>query len=361
METCDPAFRLFPLGICAGVEKMSLSFNDKILTRKPVQVMGLRVLLTLAVVVSGFSAEKSWATCSAPSGTLNFPNPLAVQRDAPVGAVIATATLKTTITCNASGNDPGWAWNVYPSSRNVDYGASSITNVRLTNVPGIGIRWSNHSDTTGTTSIWSRKSLNDGTGHRGIPSVGNSVFTDTFELIKLGAVSSTKSPSWVLDYDYKNRSNVGKGKLYSTTATSRDMQVVACSVMQASIPINMGAVKIAEFSGVGSTVREKPIEIPLDCDAKTKVNVTLDGVRHSSGAAGVLALSPSASQVVATGVGLQLLYNNKAVIFGTPIAAGVASNDGAYTIPLVARYYQTANTITEGQANSTATFTMSYQ
>ena len=361
MEACGPASHLFPLGICAGVEEMILTFNDKVLTGKPVRLIGLRALLTLTVVVSAFSAETSWAKCSASSGTLNFPDPIAVQRDAPVGAVIATATLKTTITCDEAGNTPGYSWNVYPSSRNADYGASSISNVRLTNVPGIGIRWSNLSDGTGTVSIWSRKSLNDESGGRGVRPTGSTLFTDTFELIKLGAVSSNKSPSWVLDYDYKNANNVGQGKLYSTTATNRNMQVVACSVLQASIPINMGVVKLAEFSGVGSTVREKPIEIPLDCDAKTKVNVTLDGVRHSSGAAGVLALSPSASQVVATGVGLQLLYNNKAVIFGTPIAAGVASNDGAYTIPLVARYYQTDNTITEGQANSTATFTMSYQ
>ena len=340
---------------------MSLCFSCTFLMSKPVQPIGLRVLLMLAVLVGAFNADKSWATCSAYSKTLDFPTPLVVQRDAPVGAVIAAVTVKTTITCNGNGNTPGAAWYVYPASTNLDHGASSITNVRRTNIPGIGIRWSNLNEFTGTTSIWSRKSLNDGTGARGIKPTGGTLFTDTFELIKLSAVTSTVSPSWVLDYSYKNLNNVGKGKLYSNTATSRNMQVVACSVRQTAIPINMGAVKITEFSGVGSTVREKPIEIPLDCDANTKVNVTLEGVRHNSGAAGVLALSPSASQVVATGVGLQLLYNNKAVTFGTPIAAGVASNDGAYTVPLVARYYQTANTITEGQANSTATFTMSYQ
>uniref|UniRef100_UPI001BD16A49 hypothetical protein n=1 Tax=Vibrio cholerae TaxID=666 RepID=UPI001BD16A49 len=47
MEACGLASHLFSLGICAGVEEMSLSFNDKILTGKPVQVIGLRALLTL--------------------------------------------------------------------------------------------------------------------------------------------------------------------------------------------------------------------------------------------------------------------------------------------------------------------------
>ncbi|MBK5413468.1 fimbrial protein [Pseudomonas sp. TH31] len=243
----------------------------------------------------------------------------------------------------------------------MDQGSSTITDVRRTNIPGIGIRWSNHSDVTGTTAIWTQKSLNDGSAPRGIRGIGTSVFTDTFELIKLGDITSAVSPSWVLDYAYRGQNNVDRGRLYSNTASARNMQIVACSVTNTSIPIDMGRAKISEFSGVSSTARERSVIIPLDCDANTRVNITLDGTPHSSGAAGVLALNPSPTQTVASGVGVQLLHNGAPVTFRTPIAAGTAVIDGAYSIPLTARYYQTADPITEGQANSTATFTMSYR
>ncbi|CDF92583.1 Fimbrial adhesin [Pseudomonas sp. SHC52] len=87
--------------------------------------------------------------------------------------------------------------------------------------------------------------------------------------------------------------------------------------------------------------------------------MTLDGTRHSSGVTGVLALN-SASTTVATGLGLQLLYKNTAVALGTPIAVGTTTSSGAYNIDLTARYYQTGAKVTAGQANSTATFTMTY-
>lgn len=339
---------------------MSLIFSDKYLANKPVNKIGFRTISTLAITISIFSIDESWALCAAPSSTLNFPTPIIVQRDTPVGAVLATANVVTTITCDGTGNVGTASWFVFPAATNIDNGPSTISEVRRTNIPGIGIRWSNHSDNTGTISVWTRKSLNDGSGARGIFGTGNSVFTDTFELIKIGDVTSTVSPSWVLDYAYRGSNNINRGRLYSNTARVRDMQVVACSVTNTSIPINMGLVKISEFSGIGSTSRENSFEIPLDCDANTKVTVRLDGTMHSSGAAGVLALNNS-PEPVATGVGLQLLYNNAPVAFGTPIAAGTAASDGAYSIPFIARYYKTAGVITEGNANSTATFTMSYQ
>ena len=37
------------------------------------------------------------------------------------------------------------------------------------------------------------------------------------------------------------------------------------------------------------------------------------------------------------------------------------SKDGSYVLPYTARYYQTGNTVTPGQANGTATFTLDYR
>lgn len=135
---------------------------------------------------------------------------------------------------------------------------------------------------------------------------------------------------------------------------------VACSVTNTAIQVPMGNVRPNEFSGPGSSAGEKDFNVPLNCDAGTRVNITLEGTADSSGVAGVLALNPSSTATVAKGVGLQLLRSNAPVRLGTPIAVGTVASAGPYTIPLVARYYQTAPTIVGGQANSTATFTMTY-
>lgn len=326
------------------------------------KILGLRTLSMLILAIGVFRVEDSWALCSASSSTVIFPAPITIQRDTPVGEVVATNTITTVINCDNAGNGAGWSWTVHPAAANVDLGPSSVSNVRLTNVSGIGIRWTNNNDNSPNEAIWTRKSLNDTSGGRGIRGNGRTVFTDRFELIKLGPVASVISPSWTLAYGYfGNANNIDRGRLFGYTASGQSLKVVACSVYIDVISINMGDVRKTEFTGVGSSVREMPVKISLGCDANTKVNVTLSGTPHSSGAAGVLALTPSATHPVATGVGLQLLYNNAAVTFGMPIAAGVAANSGAYSIPLTARYYQTAGTITEGQANSTATFTMSYR
>ncbi|MDY7536300.1 fimbrial protein [Pseudomonas sp. Bout1] len=136
---------------------------------------------------------------------------------------------------------------------------------------------------------------------------------------------------------------------------------VACSVTNTSIPVPMGDIPRTSFTGVGSSSPEKSFSIPLNCDATTRVNVTLDGTRHSSGIAGLLALDPSASDTVASGVGLQLLFKSAPVSLGSPIAVGTVASDGAYSVPFTARYYQTGATVGGGKANSTATFTMTYQ
>ncbi|MDB5768852.1 MAG: Fimbrial protein [Collimonas fungivorans] len=136
---------------------------------------------------------------------------------------------------------------------------------------------------------------------------------------------------------------------------------LSCSVSNAVVSVPLGEVNLNKFTGPGSTV-ETPgsnFNVALDCDAGARVNITLDGIADSSGAPGVLALSP-ASGTVAQGAGVQLLHSNTPVTFGAPIAAGAAAVDGNYNIPLMARYYQTAASVKPGVANSTVTFTMTY-
>lgn len=86
-------------------------------------------------------------------------------------------------------------------------------------------------------------------------------------------------------------------------------------------------------------------------------------------AAGVVALSPGTKdQPAATGVGLQLSTTGEGA--GTPVQfdkvmpTGIEPepiNDATYRFELHARYYQTGDAVTPGQANSAVMFTIDYQ
>nr|WP_263859113.1 fimbrial protein [Shewanella algae] len=140
---------------------------------------------------------------------------------------------------------------------------------------------------------------------------------------------------------------------------STNVQVLSCQVDASAVNVPMGSISKKEFSGVGSTSAEQLFTISLRCDAGTKVNLTLDAIKDASGRAGVIALSDVANK--ATGVGVELRYNNSPVTFGQMLPVATVASSGDYLIPLQARYYQTAPTVTPGVANAVATFTMTYQ
>ena len=79
----------------------------------------------------------------------------------------------------------------------------------------------------------------------------------------------------------------------------------------------------------------------------------------------VMALSNATAPGTATGMGIQVVDANESPVgFGTTRASGLslAAVDGrSYTIPLKARYMQTAADVTAGTANGQATVTFIYQ
>ncbi len=140
---------------------------------------------------------------------------------------------------------------------------------------------------------------------------------------------------------------------------------VACSVTTNPVNVSLGNHGKSEFSGVGTTTAWQTFNIGLDCDAGAKINVRID---PSAGAAGsltdVMKLDDASSSSTATGIGVQLWYQpngGSAVVFGQETYYWTSGNGGAETVQLKARYYQTAQTITPGTANATATFTLTYK
>lgn len=142
---------------------------------------------------------------------------------------------------------------------------------------------------------------------------------------------------------------------YSGNVTVRNE---TCTVSNSSINVPLGIHSQAEFGGVGTTTKDFPFAINLNCDKDANVNIRIDGSPDSSGSRGVLALTKSSDS--ASGIGAQLLYNGAPITLQQEMPINSSTPAGLFSIPFTARYYQTQDKIVQGAANATATFTMIY-
>lgn len=118
-------------------------------------------------------------------------------------------------------------------------------------------------------------------------------------------------------------------------------------------------------SGVGQTSAMTPFTINLNCEALLSGNFNVmmqfDGTAAGDySEAGVLALNTSST---ASGVGVQLLNESQQpVSLASPFRVASWPLATAFiSVPLYARYYQIADTVTPGSANAVVQYTISYQ
>ncbi|WP_260427086.1 fimbrial protein [Burkholderia stagnalis] len=150
-----------------------------------------------------------------------------------------------------------------------------------------------------------------------------------------------------------------------------DPQVPTCRVTTPAITVPLGNVPASTFTGVGSVSTGKPVNIVLECSGGntgtfTNVYTTLTDHTNPGNVSDTLSL---ATDSTATGLGIQVLNGSTVIKYGPDSSAAGNTNqwkageagNGTFTIPLTARYVQTAPKITPGTANGLATFTMSYQ
>ena len=147
-------------------------------------------------------------------------------------------------------------------------------------------------------------------------------------------------------------------------------QKPTCRVTTPSLAMPLGQVPSRDFKGVGSSAGSVSRDITLDCAGGTggilDVWITVTDQTEPGNRSNQLSLTRNSH---ARGVALQLLSGDRLVSYG-PDSSGVGNpnqwqvantGNGALTIPLTARYVQTASTIKPGTANGLASFTLSYR
>ncbi|HFV9237140.1 TPA: spore coat protein U domain-containing protein [Enterobacter mori] len=288
------------------------------------------------------------AGCTAASNPIDYLDfgSVIVQRDAPVGSVIATKTLPSSIVLDSCDNSQDYGYQLLNYNGGV---ASSIPNVYLTNITGVGV------------SVMASSYYTNPAAQRG-PFANGYVTTQPIvvSLYKLQQISSGNLA-------------LGQVAVFKDSAgrLARDMRIsggrvtqVACSISTPSLIFPIGDVLATSFGSTVGTVpsgAQNTQNLGLNCDNGANINVSLNGTQNPDvGTTSVLALTNQGGADVAKGVGVQILYNGSPLLLNNRIVMKQSSG-GQETFPITARYYQTKTAVTTGKANASATLDLTYQ
>lgn len=296
-------------------------------------------------------------------------NDVTVQRDIPVGTAI-TDTISSP-TANSWSNCSNYVVGV--KSYLVDSGyKDGARKIFKTNIPGVGIEIGGYglqSNGFNTTKYVGEQPYNAGlAGNDWVEIVGlygccvNASATGYVKLFKIGDITSgvlTGKYGAFIVGNINNLSDWGAEVAlnFSTTTVTQ----VKCSITSQGLTLPIGNVPTNEFGNSPGTAAAKTVteDLGLNCDAGTNINVKLSGIQNADSTdPSILALSPGEGN--ATGVGVQLLYNDKPLELNKLLNLKT-STGGVESFPITARYIQTKDTVTAGAANATATLNITYQ
>lgn len=142
----------------------------------------------------------------------------------------------------------------------------------------------------------------------------------------------------------------------------------SCSVTTNPVSVNLGTVNTQDFkTTIGSYTGSDPQEFNIGFNCTTSgmpVSISITGGVAAATIAQTLNGIMGLTSGGATGVGIQILDSTRSSPFPLGEINNVISSSisGVQNVKLYARYVQIPNkTITSGQANATATFTVTYQ
>ncbi|WP_170265344.1 fimbrial protein [Comamonas kerstersii] len=239
--------------------------------------------------------------------------------------------------------------------------APGFTNVYKTNVPGVGVRF-------GITKGWNGGyyiAPNSVTANVYQPNSSSQQYRRVQYVVidQVGQGTINQTPYMIVTYSgtcfptASYRADIKEGVSVITPHT--------CAVLSNRVNVTLPDVQAIDLKNANSTAGDTNFSIGLNCTAGSKVYVTLTDKNDVGNRGSVLTLDKSST---ASGVGIEILMNQKAVKFGpdSPVAGTVNQmlvGDAApslTSIPFTARYISKGN-VKGGTVSATATFTMSYQ
>lgn len=330
-----------------------------------------RVLSGLLMLASLFLTGQAWAVCyySAPRmdlGIINLnPGVVRVAQDSAIGATVGSQTVNI-----APSNGVVWVGECLADG----YGGYNIS---LSTSQGVAVAGQSKVYSTNIQGIGYRISMIG--QHPSVLPAGFSVFSGTrssfyagwnlarFDLVKTAAVVGN-GPLTPGEYGRAQVVDRPDQLYFRLVLVGGSILTPTCSVDAGSrnITVPLGSFYRNVFQGVGTTTTAQSFSFRLNCNALppgqgNTVSITMDAAADPSGRPGVLALVADGTHATASGVGIQVRdAQGNPVVFGQAAEVGPSRGTG-YTVQYTARYMQTANTVSTGQANGLATVTLTYK
>ncbi|WP_143137187.1 fimbrial protein [Burkholderia ubonensis] len=286
--------------------------------------------------------------------SLDLPAEITVEPGTKIGTVLAEATFQPGNRAFAYCDPPGRVNRSVHGGVQVNSGVTPYT--YATNIPGIGLAFYDYHKWSGM-RYWGKGDGESSVGWWGWGAGGNST-TLGVKVILTGPIGVGDIPGGSV---YATMTLDGL-RVATLSINGTRIKTPACSIP--SVNVDMGSIKMSEFSGPSSTAGERSFDIILNScpPGRNAIYYQFDTTTQIVPGAGnsVVQLNGSSS---ASGIGLQLLdASGNPVPFGTPSKfSGYSGQPGNYTMPFRARYYQIASTIAPGTANTAITITMSYE
>lgn len=315
--------------------------------------------LILLIICGFFIAHNAQADCQYQPGssygsqTINF-GTVYVQRDSTPGTVLAEVNTGFQ-TSNYYGCNTAWTYRweytMFTTPNAIGSG------VYETNIKGVGIKVTN--TTSGSTIPYDLP--------KSPSSKVNYVYTSlprnlTAQLVKTTTEGAASGP--LSQGAFAKASAAGVAYFGELRMGTANIVPVACAITTPSLNFPIGDILASRFGSAPGTIPaggQSTQNLGLNCDANANINVTLRGTQNPDvSTTSVLALSGQGSAGVASGVGVQLLYNGAPLTLNSKVILKKSAG-GQETFPLVARYYQTRTSVTTGKANTSATLDLTYQ
>lgn len=181
------------------------------------------------------------------------------------------------------------------------------------------------------------------------------------ELIKTGPITSGPLPADTLaKVEMLGNDGIYHEAIFINT-TGGSVKVPACTISTPNLQVPLEDVLATSLKLVGTTAKPKVFDIGLDCEANARITAKFSGTKNTdTNAVGVLQLSNSGAAGVATGVGIQIIYNKSPLALNNSFTLKTSSG-GQETFPFTAQYYQTKSIVTTGAANAIATLDLTYE
>lgn len=243
-----------------------------------------------------------------------------------------------------------------------------------TNVPGIGVKiWDDYSyPAYGTVNVTLGNDLRYWYNWRNRQDIDNIITNIKIQFYAIGPVTAgnvqMSSPT-VGAWSNTSVSDAGAVN-YALLDITGAVQIKVRACKTPDITVNLGKHQRSEFTGLNATTSATPFVFAInDCDpGLNSVNYTFKPASGIMvGGSGTTEHITLDSASTANGVGIQVLYDSGAGNTLVPLNQKTKFTGynktlgGSYTIPMKARYIQTAANISGGTANSAIEFTMSYE